>query len=135
MVEVAGREYADGEVVWEGLAYEVDEAFGYRQPVYADTCGSDGKIRAVVDSKYTGGVRIQRWNVFDGQWNTLEFGLDWKTSHPPSASEIVRLVVTGRLTAVRRKRPRWRLRLTLSRFAFQLLRRKSKQNLREDSET
>jgi hypothetical protein len=135
LVKVAGREYADGEVVWEGLAYEVDEALGYRQPVYADICGWDGNMRAVVDSKYAGGVRVQRWVEFDGQWVTMEFGRSLKTMHPPSADEIVRLVVAGRLAAVRRKRPTWRLRLNLSRFTVRLLRRKSKQNLREDAET
>ncbi|MGA2459904.1 MAG: hypothetical protein ABSF82_00555 [Candidatus Bathyarchaeia archaeon] len=123
---MAGREYADGEVIWKGLACEVDEAFGYRQPVYADICGWDGEIRAVVDSKYAGSVRVQRWSMFDGEWITMEFGLSLNTSHPPSADEIVRLVVAGRLTELRNKRPRWRLRLAFSRVAFRLLPRKTK---------
>jgi hypothetical protein len=102
----------------------VDEALGYRQPVYADICGWDGKMRAIVDSKYAGGVRVQRWNVFDEQWNTLEFGYSFGAGHPPSGDQIVRLVTAGRLAAVRNERPSWRLRLALSRFALRLLRRR-----------
>ena len=128
MVKVAGREHADGDVVWEGLAYEVDEAFGYRQPTYADIEGWDGRMRAIVDSKYTGAVRVQRWNVFDGNWNTVEFG-DFRIVsnylhfeiHPPSPDLIVRLVTAGRLAAVIREHPRWRLRLALSGFRLRLL--------------